>query len=289
MKKGYWLVALFALWCLMCALWYMFGVKGLPEDPASFSPQPPLLAIIEILTMLVGAFIIGFGLAWLMRETPIILLNEALRAKQSEAVGYMQAAQELSNENEVSAKRLEQSEERISTLAQEVAERKGFADAQSKKVEELERKAKELEVKNQHLDGEGSSTRFRLRLLENELSERDSTIGTLSEQLAELASKPRVEHRDWSDHPFVRPVEADPEEKDDLTMIKGIGATFQRKLNSLDIHSFRQISEMSGEAVARLAEAIEVFPDRIHRDNWIGQATKLYQKKLEDNGMALPG
>jgi predicted flap endonuclease-1-like 5' DNA nuclease len=31
--------------------------------------------------------------------------------------------------------------------------------------------------------------------------------------------------------------------------------------------------------VARLAEAIAVFPDRIHRENWIGQATKLFLKK----------
>jgi hypothetical protein len=32
--------------------------------------------------------------------------------------------------------------------------------------------------------------------------------------------------------------------------------------------------------VERLAEVIEVFPDRIHRDNWIGQATRLYMQKI---------
>jgi predicted flap endonuclease-1-like 5' DNA nuclease len=79
----------------------------------------------------------------------------------------------------------------------------------------------------------------------------------------------------------VRPVTLDELERDDLTQIKGIGPAFQRKLNALDIFNYKQISEMRGDAVARLAEAIAVFPDRIHRDNWIGQATRLYQRKLE--------
>ena len=68
---------------------------------------------------------------------------------------------------------------------------------------------------------------------------------------------------------------AKKEEADDLTIISGIGGWIQEKLNALDIYTFRQISNFTKEDIVTVTEAIEYFPGRIERDEWILQAQDL--------------
>ena len=68
---------------------------------------------------------------------------------------------------------------------------------------------------------------------------------------------------------------AKKEEEDDLTIISGIGGWIREKLNALDIFTFRQISNFTKEDVHAVTEAIEYFPGRIERDEWIHQAQEL--------------
>ncbi len=68
---------------------------------------------------------------------------------------------------------------------------------------------------------------------------------------------------------------ATKEDKDDLTLISGIGPFIQKKLNGIGIYSFSQISKFSAEDIENITESIKFFPGRIERDNWVGQAKKL--------------
>ena len=68
---------------------------------------------------------------------------------------------------------------------------------------------------------------------------------------------------------------AKKEEADDLTIISGIGGWIQEKLNALDIYTFQQISNFTKEDIVDVTEAIEYFPGRIERDEWILQAREL--------------
>jgi predicted flap endonuclease-1-like 5' DNA nuclease len=68
---------------------------------------------------------------------------------------------------------------------------------------------------------------------------------------------------------------AHKDEADDLTIISGIGGWIKEKLNALDIYTFRQISNFNEEDVKTVTEAIEYFPGRIERDEWILQAQEL--------------
>jgi predicted flap endonuclease-1-like 5' DNA nuclease len=68
---------------------------------------------------------------------------------------------------------------------------------------------------------------------------------------------------------------AKKEEADDLTIISGIGGWIQEKLNALDIYTFQQISNFTKEDIGTVTEAIEFFPGRIERDEWILQAREL--------------
>ena len=68
---------------------------------------------------------------------------------------------------------------------------------------------------------------------------------------------------------------AKEEERDDLTVISGIGGWIMEKLNVLEIYTFRQISNFTKEDIDIVTEAIEFFPGRIERDEWILQAKEL--------------
>jgi predicted flap endonuclease-1-like 5' DNA nuclease len=64
-------------------------------------------------------------------------------------------------------------------------------------------------------------------------------------------------------------------EADNLTLINGIGLWIEERLNILEIYSFDQISKLSSKDVETITEILEIFPGRIQRDNWIGQAQEL--------------
>ena len=68
---------------------------------------------------------------------------------------------------------------------------------------------------------------------------------------------------------------ATKEQADDLTRISGIGGWIKEKLFALDIYTFMQISKFDKEDVHAVTEAIEYFPGRIERDEWILQAKEL--------------
>ncbi len=66
-------------------------------------------------------------------------------------------------------------------------------------------------------------------------------------------------------------------EKDDLKKIKGVGPFLEKKLNTLGIYTFTQIANFTDDDKERVNEAIEFFPGRISRDNWVDQAKDLQQ------------
>lgn len=76
--------------------------------------------------------------------------------------------------------------------------------------------------------------------------------------------------------------------KDDLKLISGVGPALEKKLNDLGIFTFKQVSEFDPEMVGTVNDAIEFFPGRVQRDDWVGQAKKLYQTK-QSNPDALTG
>ena len=66
--------------------------------------------------------------------------------------------------------------------------------------------------------------------------------------------------------------EGDP---DDLKKIKGVGPALERTLNQLGVYHYRQIAGFQEHDINWVSENIKTFPDRIKRDDWVGQAKKL--------------
>lgn len=68
-------------------------------------------------------------------------------------------------------------------------------------------------------------------------------------------------------------------DKDDLKLISGVGPFIEKKLNKLGIYTFNQISQFTGDDVQKVTDAIQFFPGRIQRDDWMSQAKKLMSEK----------
>ncbi|MEO1624868.1 MAG: hypothetical protein AAFV25_06905 [Bacteroidota bacterium] len=68
---------------------------------------------------------------------------------------------------------------------------------------------------------------------------------------------------------------ADESQKDNLQQLKGVGPFIEKQLNDLGIFTFQQISQLNSALIEELTEAIQFFPGRIKKDDWIGQAGKL--------------
>ncbi|MEM1199544.1 MAG: EAL domain-containing protein, partial [Pseudomonadota bacterium] len=68
-----------------------------------------------------------------------------------------------------------------------------------------------------------------------------------------------------------RPAE---DERDDLSLIAGIGPTIANELNGLGIQSFRQLAALSDDEAERVNEQTG-FPGRVEREEWREQAAEL--------------
>lgn len=64
----------------------------------------------------------------------------------------------------------------------------------------------------------------------------------------------------------------------DLVRIHGVGPKIAAMLTSLGITSYRQVARMTPEDVAVVNEALEVFPGRIERDDWMSSARELHRE-----------
>lgn len=72
-----------------------------------------------------------------------------------------------------------------------------------------------------------------------------------------------------------------PSERDDLQQIKGVGPAIEKTLNELGISRFDQIAQMSEYDIDRVAHRLKGFRSRIYREDWIGQARDLYDRKAD--------
>lgn len=70
-----------------------------------------------------------------------------------------------------------------------------------------------------------------------------------------------------------------PVVEDDLRKIHGVGPKLDGLLKSMDITSFRQVASFTAVDVQYVTAALEAFPGRIERDNWMASAAEEHSKK----------
>jgi predicted flap endonuclease-1-like 5' DNA nuclease len=65
---------------------------------------------------------------------------------------------------------------------------------------------------------------------------------------------------------------------DDLVLIHGVGPKIAKLLVSMGITSFRQVARFTPDDIETVTEALEAFPGRIERDDWVGSARQLHRE-----------
>ncbi len=103
---------------------------------------------------------------------------------------------------------------------------------------------------------------------ENEVMEEDA--GDMSPQERAERAKSRIGSLLGTKIPRVGLAE-----KDDLKKIEGIGPFIETKLNDVGIFSYEQVSMIDDELANLITDAIQFFPGRIQKDDWMGQAASL--------------
>ncbi|HTH58481.1 MAG TPA: hypothetical protein VL728_20685 [Cyclobacteriaceae bacterium] len=273
MKKQYWFIVLLLVWCSASALWYMYGAKGVKTDPQFFSPQASLISVIEIVAMLLVACLIGYAIAWEVRREAFEEQEELREKLQAGNSSLNQTNNELKHQIELWRSKHQHDVRHIQQKAGEiVAERDRLREQLQdlgSSITSQQQNSVSSKIQLEQLETEAGTLRYRVRQLEYQNKEYDESNAKLKHELERLQEE-RKERGSTTDHPFVRPLE--PDEKDNLTAIKGIGPFIEKRLNMLGIYTFKQLSELTPELVDRVGNAIEFFPGRIERENWIGQA-----------------
>lgn len=69
-----------------------------------------------------------------------------------------------------------------------------------------------------------------------------------------------------------------PSLSDELSHLKGVASTIERKLNDYGVYTFKQIALWSEENIREFSTLL-AFKDRIHREQWVEQARELHFQK----------
>ncbi len=72
------------------------------------------------------------------------------------------------------------------------------------------------------------------------------------------------------------------DQQDDLKQIFGIGPVTEKTLNKLGITAYSQLADLKQHDIEKIANALQIFPGRIERDNWVGGARAQLEEVLED-------
>jgi predicted flap endonuclease-1-like 5' DNA nuclease len=73
-----------------------------------------------------------------------------------------------------------------------------------------------------------------------------------------------------------------PAVEDDLKKIHGVGPKLEKLLKGMDITSFRQVASFTTDDIGYVTAALDAFPGRIERDDWISSAAEQHTAKYDE-------
>jgi predicted flap endonuclease-1-like 5' DNA nuclease len=223
---------------------------------------------------------------------------EAKAAEEAEAAKKAKAAEEA----EAAKKAKADEEEAAKAAAAAAAAEKEAKEAEKKAKAEADKKAKEEAAAAAAAEKEAKEAEKKAKAEADEKAKEEAAAAKKAEEEAKkaaaAAAKPvtkeakkeeelkRVKERSKSiDFKVLGTAKAS--DKDDLQAIKGIGPFIEEKLNALGIYTWLQISKMTDKLEDQVNEAIEFFPGRVKRDQWVNQAKILLGEDVKLDEKAL--
>jgi predicted flap endonuclease-1-like 5' DNA nuclease len=266
---------------------------------------PLITAPIDITIMLLGAFVIGYGIAWMLQKNRM----EKLEDEESKLQAEIRNLHVLNEDLDISKDKLQNqlnecleskknlvSNEEIHRITLELKQERDRGETARQSLVEIERAhealKQELQLKIDQMLSQEETNKLRAELnrlrvfnatLEDELRELKESQQTTTIESTSLNHSAN-ELDTITDHDFVKSIgvkEAPSHQTDDLKQISGVGPFIEEKLNRLGIYTFEQIASLTAEQAEKINEAIEFFPGRIQRDDWVSQAKKFGEHGID--------
>ncbi|HHB79052.1 MAG TPA: hypothetical protein ENK85_07450 [Saprospiraceae bacterium] len=146
---------------------------------------------------------------------------------------------------------------------------------------ELARKVKALELENEQLvkavwSDDQSFQSFSHDLMNSQPFSNDSVNQEPATEIAEISIQDdEVQESTNNIKNWIRAQKMKENNQDNLTEIKGISKSIERRINEIGITSYRQMSMLDDALIDDLAKAINYFSGRIKKEDWVGQAYRL--------------
>ena len=228
-------------------------------------------------------------------EEQVAKKKEKLEASKKEARLEELAMEKEEEEIERELQSMEASEA-VQKAEQEVERARAEAEEATKKAEAEEAEAEEArliaemeeeEAKEAKADAAAAKRKLADAILKAENAGKDVqgiTSDTENEK-RELLILERVGKRrdsiDWN-----KIGEFGGSSSDDLTLINGIDEFTQKKLNSLGVFSYEQLSRMDSTAAKEVNDALEMLPGKVIEMDWTKQSITMLELKGVDKASA---
>ena len=224
-------------------------------------------------------------------EAQMAKKKEELEASKKEARLEELALEKEEEEIERELESMEASEA-VQQAEQEVERARAEAEEANKKAEAEEAEAEEArliaemeeeEAKEAKADAAAAKRKLADAILKAEIAGKDvqGITSEAEDEKRELLILERVGKRrdsiDWK-----KIGEFGGSSSDDLTLINGIDEFTQKKLNSLGVFSYEQLSRMDSNTAKNVNDALEMLPGKVIEMDWTKQAITMLELKGVD-------
>ena len=214
------------------------------------------------------------------------LMSSYGRRKRAPATvdnAVLQIAEKKAEEEAAAAKKAEEE-----AAAKKKAEEEAAAKKKAEEEAAAKKKAEEEAAAKKKAEEEAAAAAAAKKKAEEEAAAKKAAAAAkpASKEEKKKEELKRVKERSKSiDFKVLGTAKAS--DKDDLQVIKGIGPFIEEKLNALGIYTYLQISKMTDKLEDQVNEAIEFFPGRVKRDQWVNQAKILLGEDVKLDEKAL--
>jgi len=213
---------------------------------------------------------------FILKETNVSQLNEIKKLR-----GNSTETETVDDQN----KELQAEIEQLKSQLEELNSLKASNDEMANRVNEMDIYKQKWSV----LEDEKPTWISKHKAQEEEIERLKAELANMKTTVAAAPARPLTKEEKEAKAANARSVlqsaigtkikKASASDADDLKLISGVGPFIEKKLNTLGIYTFEQVSQFDGDLVQVVTDAIQFFPGRIQRDNWVDQAYKLHESK----------
>ena len=209
--------------------------------------------------------------------------NATIGTLRSDADGYKGTIDSLRTDLDGARRRQAKTEEKLNATSSRAREAEEALAAAQSGASGADEELGDLRAQIEAAEGDRDALAARLAELESEhadcaeriaAAESGAPPADLPDKDVAVAKVAEIAARTRGTGPTV---------EDDLKKIHGVGPKLENLLKSMDITSFKQVANFTADDIQYVTAALEAFPGRIERDDWMSSAAEEHSKKYGES------